>query len=60
MSMMFLGVLIKDIYIILYKERHRMKKQLVKSLVAAASVAALSLGMIPGGYGRTPWNCNRE
>lgn len=26
-----------------------MKKQLVKSLVAAASVAALSLGMIPGG-----------
>ena len=49
MSMMFLGVLIKDIYIILYKERHRMKKQLVKSLVAAASVVALSLGMIPGG-----------
>ncbi len=38
-----------------------MKKQLVKSLVAAASVAALSLGMIPGGgYGGTPWNCNRE
>ena len=29
-----------------------MKKQLVKSLVAALSVAALSLGIIPGGVWR--------
>lgn len=38
-----------------------MKKQMMKSLVAVVSVAALSLGIFPGGgYSRGAWSGNRK
>lgn len=37
-----------------------MKKQMMKSLVAVVSVAALSLGIFPGGGSRGAWSCNRK
>lgn len=33
----------------MYQEREKMKKQVVKSIIAVVGVVALSLGMIPGG-----------